>query len=149
MYVMLVVVIIEVLTSNRKSKTMDECKKATKLSRKREQGSCFYIFFIYLHLMLTCALYFYVYMCMNKADKSTNKQHINCVCMCISRLLAHFSLPSFSSFVKRTQILVKKNTRGLSNINRTLLDQILFSLTFTYFHYLIVKQHHQHTSHEQ
>jgi hypothetical protein len=120
MYVMLVVVIIEVLTSNRKSKTMDECKKATKLSRKREQGSCFYIFFIYLHLMLTCALYFYVYMCMNKADKSTNKQHINCVCMCISRLLAHFSLPSFSSFVKRTQILRRKKiTRGLSNTTRS------------------------------
>jgi hypothetical protein len=125
-------VIVEILTSNRKSKTKDGCKKAdTRKGNKRESASCFYIFFIYLRLMLTCALCFYICMCVNKADKSANKQHINCVCICISRLLAHFSLPSFFSFVKRTHTFYR-STRGLSNINR-ILDQILFSFTFYLF----------------
>ena len=44
-YVMLVVVIVEVLTSNCKSMMKDRCKKADKLLRERERTSCFYIFF--------------------------------------------------------------------------------------------------------
>jgi hypothetical protein len=84
--------------------------------------------------MLTCALCSYV----NKADKSSNKQHINCMCICISRLLAHFSLPSFFSFVKRTHTLLEVHVA--CRTSRRILDQILFSLIFTYSHYLTINQ---------
>jgi len=70
-YVMLVVVIVEVLTSNCKSMMKDRCKKADKLLRERENKLFLYFFFIYLRLMLTCALclsiythiYIYMYVC--------------------------------------------------------------------------------------
>jgi hypothetical protein len=81
---MVLVVIIGVLTFNRKSKTkngwMDGCKKAGKVSRKKgKRHNELFLYFFHLFALNVDVCIVLLCMCVNKADKSTNKQHINCV----------------------------------------------------------------------
>ena len=140
-------VIVEVLTPNRTSKMKNGCSVCVCVCEGRKNGersaSCFYIFFIYLRVDVdVCIMRLYICVWIKQTNQRTSSTSI--VCICISRLLAHFSLPSFFSFVKRT------HTRGFEEHQENILDQILFlSLSFAdrFFYFLPIRFIWQSSNH--
>ena len=75
------------------------CVREEKMARGVRVVSIF--FFIYLRVDVdVCIMRLYICVWIKQTNQRTSSTSI--VCICISRLLAHFSLPSFFSFVKRT-----------------------------------------------
>ena len=87
-------------------------------------------FFIYLHSMLTCArcTLVYMFMCMNKADKSTSKQHIivyiclsiTCTFLFIAQLLSSSSSSSSAFFSKHIHVLIEVHV-----VSQTLAEYVI------------------------
>jgi hypothetical protein len=91
------------VASNRKSKKKDGCEKAGKLSSKRGRENV-RVVSIFFHLFAFDADVCVVPLCICVCAriKQTNRRVSSTslyICMYVSRLLAHFSLPSFFSFL--------------------------------------------------